>query len=78
MMISCRTFTGLVTAARENKLSAWQRLGFRFHHAICPGCRSYERGFDATVAILHEAPDEPPPEEMRAALLEKLRAKRSG
>ncbi len=76
MIITCRTFTHLVDDAREGELSAFGRARVKFHHLICPMCRRYVRGLDATVSALHEVPEEPAPAETKAMILQRLREKR--
>jgi hypothetical protein len=76
VIVSCRRFVEILTAAREDALPAWEQRHFEEHAASCRACRSYRDGFDRTVALLHDLPGERPPEAMREALLSRFRAAR--
>jgi hypothetical protein len=79
-MITCRHFVSIITDEQEGALSLTERAAFHLHRTICPPCRGYLDSFGRTVELLHEAPAEaePAPEAMRAALLARLRAGKSG
>ena len=78
MIISCKKFTHLFGDSREGELSGLDRAKVKLHHSICPMCRTFVRGMDATVEALHDLPEEAAPEETKSLVLERLRAKRSG
>jgi anti-sigma factor RsiW len=77
-MITCKTATALHTAAEQGGLSGFDRLRYRLHMAVCPPCRAYARGLEQTVEALGELPAEAAPDEVKQALVERLRARRRG
>jgi hypothetical protein len=44
-MISCKEATRLASLQLESKLNFWERIQFRFHLAMCVGCRRAEKQF---------------------------------
>jgi hypothetical protein len=78
VIVSCRRFVEVITEAREDALPGWERRYFEEHATVCPPCRRYLEGFERTVALLHELPEEPAPEGMREALLARFRSTTSG
>jgi hypothetical protein len=75
-MITCKRFCSLVTDEREGALSFTERAAFHLHRTVCRACRCYEDDLDRTVELLHEEPaeGEKAPEEMRKALVARLKA----
>ena len=72
-MQTCQELTELVTDYLEGRLGWWDRVSFQIHLGICPHCRAYLRQMRETVARLGEVPDEPIPDDVRDALLERFR-----
>lgn len=50
-MLNCKQATELMSQERDRSLIFRERLGLRFHVAVCPGCRN----FRTQMALLHEA-----------------------
>lgn len=42
-MLSCKEAIKLASQKLDRKLSLWQRIGLRFHVAMCNGCSAYKR-----------------------------------
>ena len=74
MIVSCRRFVEIITEAREDALPGWERRHFEEHATDCRACRGYLEGFEHTIDLLHELPEEPAPDEMRETLLSRFRA----
>lgn len=73
VMLACREVTELVTDYLEGRLGLWDRLRFQFHLGRCHPCREYLRQMKVTIRLSGELPDEPPPPEVEAELLERFR-----
>ena len=73
-MLTCEEVTTLITRYLEGQMEWRQRVAFRCHVALCPHCRRYLRQMQATIAALGRLPEEPPPSEVREALLKHYRA----
>jgi len=50
-MLNCKQATELMSQERDRALAFKERLGLRFHVAMCSGCRNYRK----QMAFLHEA-----------------------
>ena len=74
MIVSCRRFVEIITEAREDALPGWERRHFEEHATDCRACRGYLEGFEHTIELLHELPEEHAPEKLREALLSRFRA----
>lgn len=61
MILTCKQLVERVTDARERRLSAFDRAGYRAHLAWCRDCRRFVRQLDQTVAALGALPPESPP-----------------
>ena len=55
-MLTCRDVTEMTTDYLEGSLSAPQRIGMRWHLAICSFCRRHLKQVRATVALLRRMP----------------------
>lgn len=75
-MIVCRYATTLHTEAREGTLTGARRALYQLHMRVCPACQAWAKGLEQTDAALHEVGAEPAPEELKATLAERLRARR--
>jgi len=73
-MLTCQQVTELVTGYLEGRMEWRQRMAFRCHLALCPHCRRYVRQMRVTISTLGKLPEEPPPPQVREALLEHYRA----
>lgn len=62
-MLSCKQATELMSQEQDRPLDFKERLGLRFHVAMCSGCRNFRK----QMAFLHEAcaryPDAKPEQE---------------
>jgi hypothetical protein len=76
VIVTCRRFVEIITAAREDAVPAWERRYFDAHAGVCGPCRRYLEGFDRTLELLHALPGRPAPDAKRAALLARFRARR--
>ena len=76
MILTCRELTELVTEDREGALAGARRVLYRFHLSVCPGCKAYVRGYDATLESLRESETSVAPEDVKQAALSALRAAR--
>jgi anti-sigma factor RsiW len=65
---SCKNITELVTDYLEGKLPLAERIAFRVHTLICPGCRRYIRQMRATIAHLGRLPEHELPGELLETL----------
>ncbi|MFA7242670.1 MAG: zf-HC2 domain-containing protein [Sulfuricellaceae bacterium] len=50
-MLNCKQATELMSQEQDRSLVFKERLGLRFHLAMCGGCRNFHR----QMAFLHEA-----------------------
>lgn len=50
-MLNCKQATELMSQGQDRSLDFKERLGLRFHVAVCLGCRN----FRTQMAFLHEA-----------------------
>jgi len=73
-MLTCQQVTELVTRYLEGGMEWRQRMAFRCHLVLCPHCRRYVRQMRVTIATLGRLPEEPPPPQVREALLAHYRA----
>jgi anti-sigma factor RsiW len=71
-MLSCKEITELVTAYAEGQLSFADRLRFRFHIALCRGCRTYVRQLRATARALGQLPPPELPPGLEAELMRRF------
>ncbi len=80
MILTCKQLVRAATEAREQRLSALDRLGYRAHLLRCGNCRRYVAQLDAVVTALHGLPPtSAAPADARAAALQAFRdAKRGG
>lgn len=53
-MLSCKEAAMLVSRRLDRKLSFWQRIGLRFHVAMCNGCSAYKRRIDDLNKLVSE------------------------
>lgn len=62
-MLSCKQATELMSQEQDRPLDFKERLGLRFHVAMCTGCRNFRK----QMTFLHEAcahyPDAKPEQE---------------
>lgn len=74
-MLNCRGITELATAYAEGALRFGDKMRFLMHLSICPECRVYVRQLKQVVRVLGSLPRpvEPPPPELREALLKQFR-----
>ena len=74
-MLSCREITELATAYAEGELSFGDRMRFFMHISMCKHCRLYVRQLRLTIQAVGSLPKpaEPPPPEVREALLKQFR-----
>lgn len=73
-MLKCQEVTELVTRYLERQMPWRERVSFRYHLALCPHCRRYVRQMRATIMALGRLPEQPPPPEVREALVKHFRA----
>lgn len=74
MILTCKQLVRRVTDAREGRLSAFDRAGYKLHLLRCRHCRAYVAQMDAVVAALHgAAPDPSVTPELRAELVRLFR-----
>jgi Putative zinc-finger len=45
-MLTCKEATELMSQEQDRRLGFFERLGLRFHVAMCSGCRNYGRQMD--------------------------------
>jgi len=77
MILTCKQLVRAVTDARERRLSALDRLGYKAHLLRCRHCRRYVAQMDAVVEALHGAgPARAAPAELRAAALRAFRERK--
>ncbi len=76
MILTCKQLVRRVTDAREGRLSAFDRAGYRLHLMRCRHCRTYVAQMDAVVAALHGAPDNAAPAELHDALARLFRERK--
>ena len=77
MILTCKQLVRSVTDAREGRLSAFDRAGYRVHLLRCRHCRTYVAQMDAVVAALHDAaPAEPAPPQLQAELARLFRERK--
>ena len=76
MILTCRELTELVTEDREGALAGARRVLYRFHLSVCPACKAYVRGYEATLQSLNESEASVAPADVKQAALEALRAAR--
>jgi hypothetical protein len=74
--MTCREFAGFLADYSANELAADVRATFDDHLRLCPNCRRYLTGYQATIAIGRLAFDDPDarvpadvPDELVAAIL---------
>jgi anti-sigma factor RsiW len=72
-MLNCRDVTERTTDYVEGSLSYGQRVTVWMHLAMCKHCRAYLRQYRATIALVNQLPNEPPPPECREELLRRFR-----
>ena len=77
MIITCRELTEAATDKKEGALDGLDRAALRVHLAWCTKCRRYLEQMDLTIDVLGAMPNEPAPEDVHAALAEKLRKSRT-
>lgn len=53
-MLSCKEAAMLVSQRLDRKLSLWQRIGLRFHVAMCNGCSAYKRRIEDLNKLVSE------------------------
>jgi hypothetical protein len=75
VIVTCKRLVEITTAERESAVPEWERRHYREHLEVCGPCRRWVEGFDRTVELLHELPEQTAPEPMRADLLERFRRK---
>jgi hypothetical protein len=75
-MINCRYATTLHTEAREGTLGGVRRRLYELHMRVCPQCKAWAAGLAQTDAALKSLPEERAPEDLKRALMERLRARR--
>jgi hypothetical protein len=74
MILTCKQLIKRVTDAREGRLSAIDRAGYKLHLVRCRHCRAYVAQIDAVVAALHgPEPGATAPAELHAALAKAFR-----
>lgn len=78
MKPTCRELTELITDHLEGRLSLRQRLRFQLHLGACRNCRAYLRQMRATLRLLGHLSLQPPPPDVREALLERFRGWKQG
>ncbi len=77
MIVTCKQLVRRVTDAREGRLSAFDRAGYRLHLLRCRHCRAYVAQMDAVVEALRAAPPGAgAPAELHAALAQAFRERR--
>jgi hypothetical protein len=74
VILTCKQLVERVSDAREGRLSAIDRAGYKLHLLRCRHCRAYVAQMDAVVAVLHGAePGTTAPAELHAALAKAFR-----
>jgi len=53
-MLSCKEAAMLVSQRLDRKLSPWQRIGLRFHVAMCNACSAYKRRIEDLNKLVSE------------------------
>ena len=77
MILTCKQLVRAVTDAREGRLSAIDRAGYKLHLLRCRHCRRYVAQMDAVVGALGGAgPSEMAPAELHAALARAFRERK--
>lgn len=77
MILTCKQLVRAVTDAREGRLSAIDRAGYKLHLLRCRNCRRYVAQMDAVVEALGGArPAEMAPAELHAALARAFRERK--
>jgi predicted anti-sigma-YlaC factor YlaD len=71
--LTCKEFVEVVTDYLEGALSFTDRMRFHLHLGVCRGCRAYLRQIKQTIQTLDRLPVQPPPPEVREALIERFR-----
>jgi anti-sigma factor RsiW len=71
--LTCQQFVELVTDYLEGTLPDSERVRFEAHLAECDGCTGYLEDMRRLVGSLHEAPEPPPDDDTREALLRAFR-----
>lgn len=72
-MLTCREIVELLTEYLEGRMPWMQRLQLQLHLGMCGSCRRYLRQMRSTMKALGTIPDEPPPEQVEAELLQRFR-----
>jgi hypothetical protein len=78
MIVNCRRFVEILTAARERALPEWEEKHFEEHRGHCRMCRSYAEDFERTVELLGDLAPQQAPETLRAELLARFRKTTGG
>jgi anti-sigma factor RsiW len=73
-MLTCKQLTELVTDYLEGRLPLGQRIALQMHLGMCAHCRTYLRQMRATVRALGKMPNQPPPSDVREALMARWRS----
>jgi len=77
MILTCKQLVRRATDAREGRLSAFDRAGYKLHLLRCRHCRTYVAQMDTVVEALRGAPrDEMAPAELHAALARVFRERK--
>jgi len=63
-MLTCKEATRLVSEGLDRKLPFWQRLGLRFHVAMCRGCSRFARQITALNRVIADHYGNAPPAEV--------------
>ena len=66
-MLSCKEAIKLASKSLDRELSFWQRVGLRFHLAMCMACSVYKRQVEALDRLIsqRDRSDTPPPGDER-------------
>ncbi|MCH9003146.1 MAG: zf-HC2 domain-containing protein [Planctomycetes bacterium] len=66
-MLSCKEAIKLASQNLDRELSFWQRVGLRFHVAMCAACSAYKRQVEALDRLIsqRDRSDTPPPGDER-------------
>jgi predicted anti-sigma-YlaC factor YlaD len=76
--MTCKEFVELVTDYLEGSLSFLQRVRLHLHLGLCVGCRVYLRQERQAIKTMGRLPEQPPPPQVREALLQRFRGRNSG
>ena len=76
--MTCKDFVELITDYLEGSMPLLTRLRFHLHLGLCLGCRVFLKQTRQTIRTLGCLPAEPPPPQVREALLERFRSWKGG